>query len=455
MISILESGAHSALNTDKPGATAGGATDTDSGGVFGQILSTQGQPAQAQAGDQAPTGRGEDGGNALHPGGNSLPSEPAASDAADSILPLDLTALTSSADDALPVDAHGSSTPTSQAPVLTAVTGVALTDAAQALQARDSAGLPAVPGQSAPRLAASPALPQAVEDSAVAGTPRPATAPPTVTAGQSAQPVTLQALTATDPTAGQVPVVLGPDAAQVAVDPGTARAPVDALARPAVAVERVQAAESTAFSARMMDVVAEELPVARAVSESTTLLSGAESSRAVAPPAPAQAQGLTGAPLPPLLDSTAAPATKVNGGVALTTVTGDPGWNNEVAARVTMMFRNGTSEAKVQLNPPELGRMDIKISSEGDHTRVHFAVQGADTRDVIEQALPRLREMLAESGLTLSSFDVADQSDAHHSGGGEVESQAFFAETEDTSVVTELAPAQASGDNRALVDYYV
>jgi len=95
---------------------------------------------------------------------------------------------------------------------------------------------------------------------------------------------------------------------------------------------------------------------------------------------------------------------------ALVSSVGDPGWDGEFAGRVNMLVKGGVQEAKIQLSPPEMGRLEIKVSTEGDSAKIMFAVESVAARDAIEQAMPRLREMLEQGGLQLSHSEVADHS---------------------------------------------
>jgi len=97
-------------------------------------------------------------------------------------------------------------------------------------------------------------------------------------------------------------------------------------------------------------------------------------------------------------------------GGTLTSSVGDPGWDSEFLGRINMLVKGGIQEAKIQLSPPEMGRLEIKVSMEGDSTKIMFAVDNVAARDAIEQAMPRLREMLEQGGLQLSHSEVADHS---------------------------------------------
>ncbi len=137
-------------------------------------------------------------------------------------------------------------------------------------------------------------------------------------------------------------------------------------------------------------------------------------------------------------------------------VPGDPAFATELAGRVSVLVKDGLSEARLQLNPPELGRLDVRIASEGDQTRVLFTVQGAEARDAIEQAMPRLRDMLEQSGLQLSRFDVATDSHSRQGNGDSATFSAAELGQEDADFAEgERALPAAATRSQSLVDYYV
>lgn len=99
-----------------------------------------------------------------------------------------------------------------------------------------------------------------------------------------------------------------------------------------------------------------------------------------------------------------------SGNMTMASSLGDPSWDGELLGRVNILVKGGVQEAKIQLSPPDMGRLEIKISTEGDSTKVMFAVENVAARDAIEQAMPRLRELLEQGGLQLSHSEVADHS---------------------------------------------
>ncbi|WP_229671816.1 flagellar hook-length control protein FliK [Shewanella carassii] len=71
------------------------------------------------------------------------------------------------------------------------------------------------------------------------------------------------------------------------------------------------------------------------------------------------------------------------------------------------MVSNGVQQAEIRLDPPELGAMMVRVQVHGDQTQVQFHVTQAQTRDMLEQAMPRLREMLQEQGMNLADSHIS------------------------------------------------
>jgi len=96
---------------------------------------------------------------------------------------------------------------------------------------------------------------------------------------------------------------------------------------------------------------------------------------------------------------------------------GEPRWGEAIAGRVVLIAGQRLSSAEIRLNPAELGPVTVDLKIEDNIAQVTFNAQQQLTRDALEQALPRLREMLAEQGLSLGRADVTGQDTAGRSGG--------------------------------------
>ncbi|EOB3918494.1 flagellar hook-length control protein FliK [Vibrio parahaemolyticus] len=91
--------------------------------------------------------------------------------------------------------------------------------------------------------------------------------------------------------------------------------------------------------------------------------------------------------------------------------------NEQVAEKVQMMMSKNLKNLDIRLDPPELGRMQIRMTMNNDLANVHFTVTNPQARDIIEQALPRLREMLAQQGMQLADSSVQQQSSGQQQSG--------------------------------------
>jgi flagellar hook-length control protein FliK len=89
---------------------------------------------------------------------------------------------------------------------------------------------------------------------------------------------------------------------------------------------------------------------------------------------------------------------------------GTPAFNDELGGKITWMANQGVQSASLQLSPEHLGPVAVHISVQDGSASVAFNANHADARAALEQALPRLREMFATQGLTLTDASVSQQS---------------------------------------------
>ncbi|MCC5857864.1 MAG: flagellar hook-length control protein FliK [Ectothiorhodospiraceae bacterium] len=93
-----------------------------------------------------------------------------------------------------------------------------------------------------------------------------------------------------------------------------------------------------------------------------------------------------------------------------------PGWGQAVGERVMVMARQGVQQARIQLNPRELGPLEVNISVREDKTAITFTAQHAVTREALESELPRLRQLLQDNGH--QDVDVDVSRDQHQAADG-------------------------------------
>ena len=98
----------------------------------------------------------------------------------------------------------------------------------------------------------------------------------------------------------------------------------------------------------------------------------------------------------------------------------ETGWSEGVAQRVMMLINQRNSMARIHVNPPELGPVEVRLNVNHDQASVQFLSHSSQVRDALEQSIPRLRDMLETAGLELADSHVGEQShsesDDSHSG---------------------------------------
>ncbi len=86
-----------------------------------------------------------------------------------------------------------------------------------------------------------------------------------------------------------------------------------------------------------------------------------------------------------------------------------PDWNAALGQRVIWMAGQQHQVAQLQLNPPNLGPLEIQLNIHKGEASAVFLSAHAPVRDAIENAIPKLREMLADSGISLGNVNVSSQ----------------------------------------------
>jgi len=136
----------------------------------------------------------------------------------------------------------------------------------------------------------------------------------------------------------------------------------------------------------------------------------------------------------------------------------DDAWGDALNERVLWMAGKSIQKAEIRLNPADLGPIRVEVSVADDAAKVSFSAQNATTREAIESALPRLREMLSENGLSLANTDVSDTGGQQEQNAGEDDALHGPSAPADGAVEDGLDGAESalkSGQSSALVDTFV
>ena len=87
----------------------------------------------------------------------------------------------------------------------------------------------------------------------------------------------------------------------------------------------------------------------------------------------------------------------------------DNKWSQQLSDRVLWLARGDVQNAQINITPAHLGPIQISLSLNGEQMTAHFVSANQEVRQALEDALPRLREMLAGAGINLGQANVGSQ----------------------------------------------
>lgn len=106
-------------------------------------------------------------------------------------------------------------------------------------------------------------------------------------------------------------------------------------------------------------------------------------------------------------------------------------WGGALGARLMTMVSNDIQQARIQLDPPELGSLEIKLHIHQDQASVQVSAQNGQVKEVLDGSAQRLRDALNAQGIELAEFSVsADAGQQQSQQGGSTNDQGV-AVTED------------------------
>ncbi|CAI8785679.1 flagellar hook-length control protein FliK [Pseudomonas serboccidentalis] len=145
------------------------------------------------------------------------------------------------------------------------------------------------------------------------------------------------------------------------------------------------------------------------------------------------------------------------------------GWTEEIVNRVMYLSSANLKAADIQLQPAELGRLDIRVNMVPDQqTQVTFMSAHPSVREALDGQMHRLRDMFTQQGMGQVDVNVSDQSrgwqgqqgqeQAQHGQSGRTSAAGGRLDSADEELapaaVAEAAAQATSVIGSSAVDYY-
>lgn len=133
-----------------------------------------------------------------------------------------------------------------------------------------------------------------------------------------------------------------------------------------------------------------------------------------------------------------------------------PQWGQAFGQRIVFMSNNSLQQAQITLNPQSLGQIQVTLQLDKEQKmHISLTAQNGMTRESMENAMPRLREMMEQAGIQLGSVDISDQKqfsengDTHEHHEKSTSKHTLVEEGE-----VEEQPLLMTGSTDNIIDYY-
>ncbi len=132
------------------------------------------------------------------------------------------------------------------------------------------------------------------------------------------------------------------------------------------------------------------------------------------------AAGIAGATPASMAAGTTAGTTAMSGeaaaGALISPAPGSPEFAPALGTQIVVFVRQGIEQARLQLNPAEMGPIAVQLALDGNTVRIEMIAEQGATRTLLEQSLPTLAASLRDAGFTLGGGGVFGQARDGHPG---------------------------------------
>ncbi|MGM0987951.1 MAG: flagellar hook-length control protein FliK [Pseudomonadota bacterium] len=184
------------------------------------------------------------------------------------------------------------------------------------------------------------------------------------------------------------------------------------LAEQAQALRQVTGDSTSTPTPRQPDAIAEALLASRQeaprVGSGMSQPGGEPTGNGLGTASPPLSAGTNGA------GATAAAATAT---ASLSAPVGTAAWNQQLGQQLMRISQQGGEQrVQLKLHPAELGPLSVSLTFSDQGAQAQFLSGHAQVRQALEQAIPQLRETLAEQGISLGEASVGEQRTGHDDG---------------------------------------
>lgn len=130
-------------------------------------------------------------------------------------------------------------------------------------------------------------------------------------------------------------------------------------------------------------------------------------------------------------------------------------WSEQLGKQLGFLVSRNMDSAQIQLDPPELGPLQVRIQLHQEQVSLQFHAQHGIVREAVDQSLVRLQELFSEEGLELVSVDVSDGESNRESTGEKQDSHNRLAPEQGGESDEILTPVVSQLNSDGKIDYFI
>lgn len=135
-----------------------------------------------------------------------------------------------------------------------------------------------------------------------------------------------------------------------------------------------------------------------------------------------------------------------------------PAWSQGLGKQIVWMVNQNISSAELRLNPAHLGPIEVLVDLKDDQISIAMSSRHAVVREAMEQAMPKLREMLDANGFNLAESDISQHSfSRQHERNTEQGQFSKIASQSEQGVISDIndMSIRHPASSISMVDYYI
>jgi flagellar hook-length control protein FliK len=149
----------------------------------------------------------------------------------------------------------------------------------------------------------------------------------------------------------------------------------------------------------------------------------------------------------------AAPA-GVHPGNSLAPQVNNSAWDQALGQRMVWMVAGAEQSATLTLNPPDLGPLQVVLNVTNGQADASFFAAQPEVRQALEAAMPKLREMLGDAGISLGQANVSSGSPNPHGGSGQGDNGARRSTPAGAAGSTSVSARRITSSGNGMVDTF-